>query len=224
MRMYRMLLVSFLVIGTTVQVSAQKSKDAKKYKLKAAKIADVASQPHMIARVELGLAFRKLAEVAAGLSPIEKDQLRDGVFEDIAGWRTDLAASYKTDTPRKAAKPATPDADVSDEDWFKNKLDSIDLDNDDDLVSKHRRPYTGGRLHDPVHPRDARRQRPPRVDARRYRIAQKYRGGRCRRQPLPPHRRSKDEQNGPRLEKLSRSSRSTSNNSKTGSRVSVART
>ena len=30
--------MSFLVIGTTVQVSAQKSKDAKKYKLKAAKI------------------------------------------------------------------------------------------------------------------------------------------------------------------------------------------
>lgn len=67
---------------------------------KVANIADIASNPHMVARVELGLAFRKLTEAAADLSPIEKDQLRDGVFEDIAGWRTDLAASYKTDTKR----------------------------------------------------------------------------------------------------------------------------
>lgn len=69
-------------------------------RIKASKLSEVAATPHMNARVELGIAFRKLTETAANLSPIEKDQFRDAVLEDVAGWRTDLAAAYKTDTKR----------------------------------------------------------------------------------------------------------------------------
>lgn len=67
--------------------------------VKASKIAATASNPHMIARVELGIAFRKLSEAAELLSGVEKEQFRDGVLEDVAAWRTDLAAAYATATP-----------------------------------------------------------------------------------------------------------------------------
>lgn len=69
-------------------------------RIKASKLSEVAATPHMNARVELGIAFRKLTEAADNLSPIEKDQFRDGVFEDIAAWRSGLMESYKTDTKR----------------------------------------------------------------------------------------------------------------------------
>jgi len=69
-------------------------------KLRASKIAETATTPHMVARVELGLAFRRLTDAAANLSAIEKDQFCDGVFEDIAAWRSDLSDAYKTDTKR----------------------------------------------------------------------------------------------------------------------------
>ena len=67
---------------------------------KAAALAEFASTPHMDARLELAFAFRRLTTAAANLSAIEKDQFRDGVFEDIAAWRSDLSDAYKTDTKR----------------------------------------------------------------------------------------------------------------------------
>ena len=69
--------------------------------VKASKIAATASNPHMIARVELGIAFRKLAEAAEQISGIEKEQFRDAVLEDVAAWRHDLATAYATATPTK---------------------------------------------------------------------------------------------------------------------------
>lgn len=95
-------------------------------KLKAAKISEVAGNPHMIARVELGLAFTRLAEAAAKLSAIEKDQFRDGVLQDVAEWRLALASGYATDTS-KASAPVTIVGDSLD-DALENFLDNVDLD------------------------------------------------------------------------------------------------
>jgi len=98
-------------------------------RIKAAKIAEVASNPHMIARVELGLAYRRLISAAEDLSTLEKDQFRDSVLEDIADWSASLRKAYKTNSPRKDRTPDGTTADVSDEDWFHHKLASVDLDN-----------------------------------------------------------------------------------------------
>ncbi|HRA41965.1 MAG TPA: hypothetical protein PK108_15600 [Pyrinomonadaceae bacterium] len=95
-------------------------------RIKAAKIAEVAGNPHMIARVELGLAFTRLAEAAAKLSAIEKDQFRDGVLQDVAEWRLALASGYATDTS-KASAPVTIVGDSLD-DALENFLDNVDLD------------------------------------------------------------------------------------------------
>ena len=80
----------------------------------------------MIARVELGLAFTRLAEAAAKLSAIEKDQFRDGVLQDVAEWRLALASGYATDTS-KASAPVTIVGDSLD-DALENFLDNVDLD------------------------------------------------------------------------------------------------
>lgn len=98
-------------------------------RIKAAKIADIASNPHMIARVELGLAFTRLAEAASKLSAIEKEQFRDSVLQDVAEWRLALASGYATDSS-KASAPA-PVAIVGDglDEALENYLDSVDLDN-----------------------------------------------------------------------------------------------
>lgn len=96
-------------------------------KVKASKIAATASNPHMIARVELGIAFRKLAEAAEQISGIEKEQFRDAVFEDIAAWRFDLAAAYATATPTQKGPVELKGDD------FDEQLDNF-LNNDADLA------------------------------------------------------------------------------------------
>lgn len=95
--------------------------------VKAAKIAETASNPHMVARVELGIAFRRLAEAAAALSAIEKEQFRDGVLEDVAAWRFDLTAAYATD---KVTEPGPVQVKGDD---FGSALDNF-LDNDVELA------------------------------------------------------------------------------------------
>ena len=96
---------------------------------------------HMIARVELGLAFSRLRENAAGLSEIEKDQFRDSVLEDVAGWTADLREAYKTGTAK--AKPAAASAIVGDTfaEAFTNFLETVDddidgEDNDGELAAQ----------------------------------------------------------------------------------------
>lgn len=65
-------------------------------RIRASKIAEVAGNPHMIARVEFNLAASKLADAARNLSAIEKDQFRDAVLEDHAAARAQLTAAYST--------------------------------------------------------------------------------------------------------------------------------
>jgi len=94
---------------------------------------------HMIARVELGLSFTRLRDSAAGLSEIEKDQFRDSVLEDVAGWTASLREAYKPGTA--AAKPAA-EAEIVGEtfdDALTNFLDKVDLDdvaNDGELAAQ----------------------------------------------------------------------------------------
>lgn len=107
-------------------------------RVRASKVA-AAPDEHMIARVELGLAFSRLRNCAAGLSEIEKDQFRDSVLEDVAGWTADLRQTYKPGTA--AAKPAA-EAEIVGEtfdDALTNFLDKIDLDdvaNDGELAAQ----------------------------------------------------------------------------------------
>jgi hypothetical protein len=68
-------------------------------KIKAPRVAEFAADAHMMARLELGLAFAKFTKIAADLSPVEKDQFRDSVLEDVAAWRGSLAAAYKGSPP-----------------------------------------------------------------------------------------------------------------------------
>lgn len=96
-------------------------------RIKAAKVAEVASNPHMIARVELGLAFTRLAEAASKLSAIEKEQFRDSVLQDVAEWRLALASGYATDSSKTSA-PVTIVGESLD-DALENYLDNVDLDN-----------------------------------------------------------------------------------------------
>lgn len=104
-----------------------------------AKVVDIASHPHVMARVELGLAFNRMIQAAANLSAIEKDQFRDGVLEDIAAWRTDLMAAYKTDGVKTTAAPTTLVGETIEE-QFSNFIDNVDLDavadNDGDLAAQ----------------------------------------------------------------------------------------
>lgn len=106
-------------------------------RVKASNVAEIASNPHMIARVELGIAFRRLTDAAASLSGIEKDQFRDAVLEDVAGWRADLAAAYATGS-RRTTPIAVKGGDFGEAlDEF---LGSVDLDaatdNDGDLAAQ----------------------------------------------------------------------------------------
>jgi hypothetical protein len=102
-------------------------------KLRASKIADVASHPHMMARLDLGLAFRRLTEAAAALKAVERDQFRDKVLEDVAAWRSSLAAAYATG---RSAQPHTAVVAGSD---FGEALDNFleqDFNNDHELASR----------------------------------------------------------------------------------------
>ena len=109
-------------------------------RVRASKVA-AAPDEHMIARVELGLAFSRLRDTVAGLSDIEKDQFRDSVLEDTAGWTADLREAYKTGTAK--AKPAAASAIVGDTfaEAFTNFLETVDddidgEDNDGELAAQ----------------------------------------------------------------------------------------
>lgn len=107
-------------------------------RIKASKIAEAASNPHMIARVELGLSFRKLTEAAFALSSIEKDQFRDAVLEDVAGWSMSLRHAYRSDGTERPADIAISGDSFGDA--LENFLDGVDLDavsdNDGDLAAQ----------------------------------------------------------------------------------------
>lgn len=94
---------------------------------------------HMIARVELGLAFSRLRDIVTSLSGIEKDQFRDSVLEDVAGWTADLRQAYNPGTA--AERPAAEAEIVGDtfDDALNNFLDKVDLDdvaNDGELAAQ----------------------------------------------------------------------------------------
>lgn len=101
--------------------------------VKASKVAEAASNPHMIARVELGIAFRRLTDAAERLSPIEKDQFRDAVLEQVAEGRQTLAAAYATGRAAAAA-PVNLVGDDFDE-ALGNYLDTVDDSNDSELAA-----------------------------------------------------------------------------------------
>ncbi len=106
--------------------------------VRASKIAEVAGNPHMIARVEFNLAASKLADAARNLSAIEKDQFRDAVLEDHAATRELLAAAYSTGKP-KSSSPVAVEGETFGEAASKF-LDELDLEpadnNDGDLAAK----------------------------------------------------------------------------------------
>lgn len=94
---------------------------------------------HMIARVELGLAFAKLREAVLRLSNIENDQFRDSVLEDVAAWSADLREAYRNGA---AVAPAANPEIVGDtfDEALGNFLDGVDLDavdsNDGELLAQ----------------------------------------------------------------------------------------
>lgn len=88
----------------------------------------LASSPHMLARLDLGIAYNRMREAVLALSTIEKDQFSDDVLEDIARWSEDIRVCYKTDTPRqKPAIPTTLVGDTIDEN-IANFLHEINID------------------------------------------------------------------------------------------------
>lgn len=113
-------------------------KNAEINKIRASKIADIAGQPHAVARVELGLAFRRLTEAAGDLSPADKDEFRDAVLEDVAAWSNLLRYAYRTDGTEKPVEPAI-DGESFDE-ALETFLDTVDLDdvtnNDGELAAQ----------------------------------------------------------------------------------------
>lgn len=74
-------------------------------RLRSSRMADMTSNPHMLARVEAGVYVNRLVDAASALSVIEKDQFRDAVLEDFARWLSDLSAAYKTSGNRKPDHP-----------------------------------------------------------------------------------------------------------------------
>lgn len=112
--------------------------------IKASKAAEFAADPHMIARVELGLSFAKLAKAVKDLSPVEKDQFKDSVLEDVAAWSTTLRGAYLTPSNRSEVpdvKPGEWDGLTEDEIWNQKLPEFIDgvleheADNDAELAA-----------------------------------------------------------------------------------------
>lgn len=106
---------------------------------KARKMAAYASDPHMIARVEMNLALGKMAQTAEKLSDIEKDQFRDVVLEELAAHRNALANAYRVAGRAKAAAAAIDGTGMSDGEFIAALLDTVDLsgsDNEADLASQ----------------------------------------------------------------------------------------
>lgn len=109
-------------------------------RIRAARISEFAADAHMTARVELGLAFGKFTDIVANLSPVEKDQFRDSVLEDLAGWSSSLRSAYQTGgIPHSAIRNPHLHGD-SLEESLDNFLGLVDLDadqdNDGDLAAK----------------------------------------------------------------------------------------
>ncbi|MEZ5421822.1 MAG: hypothetical protein R2682_01850 [Pyrinomonadaceae bacterium] len=104
-------------------------------RVRASKAAEFVADRHMTVRVEAGVALNKLAKIAADLSDIEKDQLRDSVLEDLASHLQTLRAAYRTET--HTAEPEI----VGDTfgEALDNFLANVDLDaagNDGELAAK----------------------------------------------------------------------------------------
>lgn len=74
---------------------------------RAMRVAEVAANAHTQARVEAALALNKLAKIAADLSDVEKEQLIDPVFEDLAGQMQTLRAAYRTSERPASSEPIT---------------------------------------------------------------------------------------------------------------------
>lgn len=105
---------------------------------KARRMAEYASDPHMIARLEMNLALGKLAEVAEQLSDVEKAQFRDAVLEELAGHRNRLSHAYLAAGSRKPSDVDLPEnaEQLSDEEFLETLVNNVDLDNDDELASQ----------------------------------------------------------------------------------------
>ena len=114
-------------------------------RVRAAKVAEFAADAHMTARVELGLAFNKFTDIVSKLADVEKDQFRDAVLEDVAGWSAQLRTAYRLSSPQggnpHGSKGVSPELSGSSfEEAFDNFLDGVDLDaaetNDGELAAK----------------------------------------------------------------------------------------
>lgn len=104
---------------------------------KARQKSEFASDPHMIARLEMNLALGKLAQVAEDLPDIEKDQFRDAVLEELAAHRNALAHAYLTTARKPAADLPKNDPNMSDEEYLASLIESVDLDdNEAELASQ----------------------------------------------------------------------------------------
>lgn len=110
-------------------------------RLRASKVAPN-PDAHMLARVELGLAFDKLETAALALNGIERDQFRDSVLEDVAAWMTSLRRAYRTDGNERIQEVIEP-AIVGEtlDEALGNFLDGVDLtdvpeDNDEELAAQ----------------------------------------------------------------------------------------
>lgn len=100
---------------------------------KARQKSEFASDPHMMARVELNLALGKLTQIAETLSDIEKAQFRDGVLEELAEHRNALAHAYLT----TARKDSVADAEQDEADkWAHEFVANLPNENDEELVAK----------------------------------------------------------------------------------------
>lgn len=103
-------------------------------RVRSSKAAEFSADAHMTARVEIGLAVHKLAKIADSLSDLEKDQLRDSVLEEMAGYLSDLRAAYRTDST--SSKEIVLEGDTFEE-ALESFLDNVDLNaaNDGELAA-----------------------------------------------------------------------------------------
>jgi len=106
-------------------------------RLRTAKMAEFAADAHMTARVELGLAFGKLTDVAGNMSAAEKDHLRDDVLEYVASWSASLRQAYSTNSKDPADPSPLEGSNLTEA--LDNFLDNVDLDdtgnNDGELAA-----------------------------------------------------------------------------------------
>lgn len=111
-------------------------------RLRASKMAEVNADAHMMAVIEVKLAFKRLEDEAAKLSPVEQEQFRHRTLEDLAYCMQSLSESYGSspDWARHAPSPDLPAnvAPGSDDEWFAQKLAEVNTapdDNDAELAA-----------------------------------------------------------------------------------------